>query len=394
MSSGLDALRLFSAERAYVDTLRHRDRAELVRVVERNRKRARLCVPLRIQVLQSGLPEATRASIFHELERDCGEKYTTWVQRAIRLPLGKVCAPSTHGSVSAALENARSILDARVTGHRAAKQEVLKIACQTFLDTSGGGYALGLEGPPGTGKTHFVKNALAPALNRPFVSIPLGGATDVGFLMGSLYVYEGSKEGRLAAGLIEAGCCNPVIHFDEVDKVSTTDRGAEIWNTLIHVIDPTANSALRDRYFHGIDIDFSRCTFVFSYNDASKINPVLLDRIRRVRMDAPSDAERRAIVRDHLVPRVQARLKGWTGTLSDEAVDVLLQREKDGGMRQTERDVDHVLSSARMCALCGSGALMDTSAAVVDATNAVDARFVRDVLTPQAKEDRPMTMYL
>ena len=101
---------------------------------------------------------------------------------------------------------------------------------------------------PPSGKTHFARAALAAALERPMISIPLGGATDVSYLLGSIYVYEGSREGRLAAALVEAKCCNPIIFFDEVDKVSSTDRGAEIISVLIHLVDPTANSAMRDRW--------------------------------------------------------------------------------------------------------------------------------------------------
>ena len=81
---------------------------------------------------------------------------------------------------------------------------------------------------------------------------------------------------------MESGCCNPIIYFDEVDKISSTERGADISSTLIHLIDPTTSKTLRDRYFHGIDLDFSRCTFVFSYNDPSKVNPILLDHPRPV----------------------------------------------------------------------------------------------------------------
>ena len=106
-----------------------------------------------------------------------------------------------------------------------------------------------------------------PALQRPS-STSLWGASDVSFLLG--HSYAGSKEGALAAGLIESKCMNPVVYFDEVDKISETERGREICNLLIHLIDPTANGALRDRYFYGLDLDFSNYTFVFSFNDASR----------------------------------------------------------------------------------------------------------------------------
>jgi ATP-dependent Lon protease len=379
--------RLSAAEREYVRSeLRKRDRVELVKLLDADAKRQRgaLAAPLRVQVLRSALPEAVRLQIFEELRGGC-DKYVQWVRRALRLPLGRVAStprgtPTTAGAVAAA----RAILDGAATGHAAAKREVLKLVCQARRGGTGAGaYALGLEGPPGTGKTHFVERALAPALGRPMVRIPLGGATDISYLLGNVYTYEGSKEGRLAAALVEAGCCNPVVYFDEVDKVSASERGQEIVAVLIHLVDPTANGALRDRYFHGIDLDFSRCTFVFSYNDASRVSPVLLDRIKRVAMPPPSDTERAAIVRAHLEPRARARLNSALA-LSDGAVAAVLARAGGGGMRGAEQDVDHVLAAAQLCAACdeaNDGALAGApGTAVLDADGRVGAAFAARVL--------------
>jgi hypothetical protein len=44
---------------------------------------------------------------------------------------------------------------------------------------------------------------------------------------------------------------------------------------LIHLTDRSQNSQFHDRYFAGVDFDLSQCLFVFSYNDESKIHPVL-----------------------------------------------------------------------------------------------------------------------
>ena len=302
--------RLNTSERDYVRSLKRRDRNEVVRLLSCE-KRARSTVPLRIQVLQSSLPDDVKMRIFDEIRTaGCEEKYVTWVRRALELPLGRSCATPypKYMNVPDCVARASRAMEAHVTGHTTAKAEVLKLLCQSRVGGTGAsGYAIGLEGPPGCGKTHFVRTAVAAALGRPLVTIPLGGATDLSYLLGSVYTYEGSRHGRLAMALIEAGCENPIVYFDELDKVSNTDKGAEIVSTLIHLCDPSANTALRDRYFHGIDLDFSKCTFLFSYNSAAKISPILLDRIKRVAMPAPSDAERADIVRAHILPRAQAR---------------------------------------------------------------------------------------
>ena len=159
----------------------------------------------------------------------------------------------------------------------------------------------------------------------------------------------GSKEGRLASGLIEAGVRNPIFYFDEVDKISDTDRGRELASVLIHLIDPTSNTAMRDRYFHGIDLDFSECLFIFSYNDPTKVSPILLDRIRTFQIARPTLAQRCDILRNHIVPRVTARLK-TAQVLDRDALEFIAEvsERRDGGMRGAEKDVDSVMSLAQL----------------------------------------------
>ena len=75
---------------------------------------------------------------------------------------------------------------------------------------------------------------------------------------------------------------NPVIYFDELDKISDTPKGEEIVGILTHLTDTSQNDKFHDKYFSEIDFDLSKCIFIFSYNDETKINPVLLDRMYRI----------------------------------------------------------------------------------------------------------------
>ena len=151
--------------------------------------------------------------------------------------------------------------------------------------------------------TTFAKRALASAIGRPFVFIALGGASDAAFLTGHSYTYEGAIAGRLAESLRECKVSDPVIFIDELDKISKGSKGDEIANVLIHLTDREQNSHFRDKYFHGIDIDLSRAIFVFSFNSAKDVNPILLDRINVINMKTPSVEEKITICKKHLIPR-------------------------------------------------------------------------------------------
>ena len=364
---------LFShRERRYLSNMKKRQREELVDLVERNQVEP-AHTPLRIQVLQSKLPDPVKYSIFDHLARCDSDKVVSWVKKAMKLPLGVSKQTSyAKSDLGTALFNAKKVMNDGVCGMDHVKREVLQLMCLSG-SSARQTFALGLEGPAGCGKTHFVENALAPALERPLVKIPLGGASDASYLVGANFTYEGSKEGRLAAALVEAGCVNPIIHFDELDKISNTERGNEIESILIHIIDPSC-PVVRDRYFHDIDLDFSQCTFVFGYNDASKVSPILLDRIKRVKVPPPDAEQREVILKEHMLPRVCEQL-GKEHRLSDEAVRAILSLGDDErGMRKIEQTATHVLTSAHLCAtlqedaracgLCESVKVFDEDGAV------------------------------
>ena len=95
---------------------------------------------------------------------------------------------------------------------------------------------------------------------------------------------------------------NPIIYFDELDKISQTYKGEEITNILIHLTDPVQNTHFRDKYFHGIDIDLSKATFIFSFNDRKNVNPILLDRITCIETKYLLLSEKINIVNNYLLP--------------------------------------------------------------------------------------------
>merc|ERR1711871_930288 len=102
------------------------------------------------------------------------------------------------------------------------------------------------------------------------------------FMIGHDYTYEGGKPGRIVEILQECQCMNPVIYFDELDKISDTPKGEEIAGVLCHLTDPSQNDEFHDKYFSGIDFDISKAIFIFSYNDESKVNKILLDRMTKI----------------------------------------------------------------------------------------------------------------
>ena len=223
------------------------------------------------------------------------------------------------------ISQVRRTLDNAVWGHNDAKTALERIIGQ-WLNGKKTGSVLGLEGPPGTGKTSLAKRGLvncfpdADGKPRPFAFLPLGGSSNGSTLEGHNYTYVGATWGRIVDMIMQAGCMDMIIFIDELDKVSRSEKGAEIIGILTHLTDSTQNTEFNDRYFDGIPIDLSRILFVFSYNDISLIDPILRDRITNIKTDALLLEDKIEISKRFLIPEILDKL-GY------EKSDVLIHEE-------------------------------------------------------------------
>ena len=207
------------------------------------------------------------------------------------------------------IKDVRKVLDEAVYGHDEAKSQLEKIIGQ-WLNGESKGAVLGLEGPPGTGKTSLAKSGLSKCLKdsdgnpRPFSFLAIGGSANGSTLVGHNYTYVGSIWGKIVDILMTTQCMNPIIFIDEIDKVSRTEHGKEIISILTHLTDSTQNDEFEDKYFAGINFDLSKCLIVFSYNDASLIDPILRDRITTIKTNPLSVSEKINIVNGYMMPQI------------------------------------------------------------------------------------------
>merc|ERR1711937_147869 len=292
-------------------------------------------IPSRFRILMMQLPDSAKAVALQRLETLSTDlmgaeatKLKRWVDGVLNLPFGKLERPIVtlgegQEAVRKYLARAVKMLDDAVLGHDEPKERITQLLCQWIANPTSMSLVLGIQGPPGNGKTTLCRKGIAEALERPFVQISLGGATDASVLEGHSYTYVGSTWGRIAGLIMEAQCMNPVIFFDELDKVSDTPRGEEIIGVLTHLTDHSQNKTFTDRYFDGIPIDLSRAMFIFSFNDASKIHPVLRDRLTIVKTKGFNREQKQKIAQNYLLPELLRNVGMQPG-------DVVLGEGRDG----------------------------------------------------------------
>ena len=210
-----------------------------------------------------------------------------------------------------------------------------------------------------THNTSLVKEGISKILNREFAFIPLGGATDSSYLEGHSYTYEGSTWGKIVDILIRSKSMNPVIYFDELDKISETPKGEEIIGILTHLTDTTQNSQFHDKYFAEIDFDLSKCLFIFSYNDPLKVNPILLDRMYKIKTTGYQVKDKIVIAKQYLIPKIRYEVNFNEGDIiiPDTTLNYIIENytDKEDGVRNLKRCIEIVYKKLNLYRLVKPG---------------------------------------
>lgn len=300
-------------------------------------------VPNKFRILDLPVSDSVKAGVIKKLDmlgemEDSGTdtyKLRAWVDGFLRLPFGRTVALPVKlddgaKPCSEFLSTTRKTLDSAVYGMQGAKTQIMQILAQWISNPQSIGNVIALKGPMGVGKTSFAKNGISKVLDRPFEFFSLGGATDSANFVGHSYTYEGSTWGRVVDSLMNARCMNPVMYFDELDKVSETAHGQEIVSMLIHMTDRSQNTQFHDRYFAGVDVDLSQCLFVFSFNDESKVHPILKDRMQVISCSGYTSDEKKIILTQYVWPQILERTKIAELSLDDEGVKYLIEEYSKG----------------------------------------------------------------
>lgn len=279
-----------------------------------------------------------------------------WVTTILSLPFNEYTPFPVHISngnkkCKEFLEKSRHLLDASVYGMEPTKMQIMQLLSQWIMNPESVVSSIALKGPMGTGKTTLLKNGISKILNRELVFIPLGGASDVSYLEGSSYTYVGSTYGKIIESLLLCKSNNPIIYFDELDKVSESAKGNEIINVLIHLTDVTQNNEFYDKYYSDIKIDMSKCLFIFSYNDEQKINKILRDRLYVIETSGYNTKDKITISKQFLLPAIESNLNMKnTCIFSDEVIKYLIEHKvpSELGVRNLKRAFETIYTKLNL----------------------------------------------
>lgn len=319
---------------------------------------------LMFKILTMKLPKETQAMVLAKyqslqtMDPSTGEyfKLRNWLDKLCSVPFGHykgmpVRLEDGSDSCGSFMARAKKYLDDAVYGQEESKLQILQFIASKVANPTAHGLSLLLIGPPGIGKTSLIKNGIAKALDWPFQFISLGGDSDASTYTGHQLVYESSHSGKIVNCLCASKSMSTVLLFDELDKISTTAKGEEVQNLLVHLTDPVQNGEFEDKYLAGIPIDLSKVMFVFSANDINKLDRILLDRMVVVKLEGYSAKEKMVIAEKYLLPAALREVNldekvGISKELLAHIIETYANEEK--GVRELKRCLEAIAQKVNM----------------------------------------------
>lgn len=271
----------------------------------------------------------------------------SYLETLVDLPWGPLKA-------DADIINAGTVLETQHFGLEKIKQRILEQIAVMINNPSAKTPIICLVGPPGVGKTSLGRS-IAEAMKRKYVRVSLGGVHDEAEIRGHRRTYIGAMPGRIIKAMNAAGCTNPVMLLDEVDKLGRDHKG-DPSSALLEVLDPEQNSTFHDNYLD-LDYDLSKVLFIATANTLSTIEAPLLDRMEVIELSGYLLEEKLEIAKRHLLPKIfkeNGLKEDYDFNIPDETLTAIIENyTAESGVRQLEKTLGSLLRKQILSRLRG-----------------------------------------
>ena len=324
-------------------------------------------------------------------------KGINWLNTVTSLPYNKlkplkITKKDSPENLVKFFKNIKEKLDNSILGLEDVKQEILEFVARKITNPKSKGHILALSGVPGVGKSKLSK-CLGEILELPFFQINCGGLNDASLLLGHSETYVGAKSGKIVEILQKANCMNPIIYLDEIDKISE-HKATEINGVLTHLLDEEQNDKFQDNYLSGINLDLSNAFFILSFNDESKLDKIVSDRMKIIYINPPSLEDKVNICQNKLLPDIIKSINiNKDIEISKELIEYIIVHKcsNEPGVRNLKKALEKLLNRINYDLLINEKSIENESESEIYKIN---RKYIDKIFDTHKKDAPYLNMYL
>lgn len=167
--------------------------------------------------------------------------------------------------------------------------------------------------PPGMGKSTLA-HLVAEATGLPMIYLDGATMMTTVALTGADSVFRTSRPSAILQSLIQHGIGNPLVVFDEIDKLADVSHGARDnpAEALLPFLEPRTAGRVREHFLQ-IDLDLRFLNWVLLANDINKVPQTVRDRCKVIQIPPLTPKDLAAVAaaevrRRHLEPELVSQL--------------------------------------------------------------------------------------
>jgi len=191
---------------------------------------------------------------------------------------------------------------------------------------------------------------------------------------------------------------NPIIYLDEIDKISES-KSTEIFGILTHLLDEEQNVAFQDNYLSNISIDLSKVFFVLAFNDITRVDEIVSDRLKIIYIDPPSLEQKVIICQEKMIPEILSciNLKGdYNIVIEKEIIEhiILNKTSQENGVRQLRKNIEKIVNRLNYDILIGNFEKLKTETSDQNKNIVITRTYIDEILKSHQDDKSYMNMYI